>query len=344
MYLIYKMAIGFIAAFVITMVLLKFLPGEKVLLGHDRGRKFAQGSEVNIGKPTGVGFYFMLVFLVLSTVLCFFFNPVTSDKGILESGNVVSGLGLGLLATLAAMVTGWLDDRSKNAWNEYLKGALDFIVSLIGAFICVYFFGTKVYIAFTGTSFDLHPAVYYVLAVILFVVSINATNATDGIDGLSGTLSILAVLMTFLMGFMSLSLTDSNSVILLTVFIPSVMAYLLYNFNPSKMLMGDAGSRGLGFFIAFFLIYCRIPLLYFIVGLPFLCDGGISIVKITVGRLTKKKIILFKNITTPLHDELRKNRKFSVKKVWLTLVLAAAVIDLVYVLAASLFRVLSVTG
>ncbi len=122
------------------------------------------------------------------------------------------------------------------------------------------------------------------------------------------------------------------------------MAYLLYNFNPSKMLMGDAGSRGLGFFIAFFLIYCRIPLLYFIVGLPFLCDGGISIVKITVGRLTKKKIILFKNITTPLHDELRKNRKFSVKKVWLTLVLAAAVIDLVYVLAASLFRVLSVTG
>jgi len=344
MYLIYKMAIGFIAAFVITMVLLKFLPGEKVLLGHDRGRKFAQGSEVNIGKPTGVGFYFMLVFLVLSTVLCFFFNPVTSDKGILESGNVVSGLGLGLLATLAAMVTGWLDDRSKNAWNEYLKGALDFIVSLIGAFICVYFFGTKVYIAFTGTSFDLHPTVYYVLAVILFVVSINATNATDGIDGLSGTLSILAVLMTFLMGFMSLSLTDSNSVILLTVFIPSVMAYLLYNFNPSKMLMGDAGSRGLGFFIAFFLIYCRIPLLYFIVGLPFLCDGGISIVKITVGRLTKKKIILFKNITTPLHDELRKNRKFSVKKVWLTLVLAAAVIDLVYVLAASLFRVLSVTG
>lgn len=344
MYLIYKVAIGFIAAFVITMVLLKFLPGEKVLLGHDRGRKFAQGSEVNIGKPTGVGFYFMLVFLVLSTVLCFFFNPVTSDKGILESGNVVSGLGLGLLATLAAMVTGWLDDRSKNAWNEYLKGALDFIVSLIGAFICVYFFGTKVYIAFTGTSFNLHPAVYYVLAVILFVVSINATNATDGIDGLSGTLSILAVLMTFLMGFMSLSLTDSNSVILLTVFIPSVMAYLLYNFNPSKMLMGDAGSRGLGFFIAFFLIYCRIPLLYFIVGLPFLCDGGISIVKITVGRLTKKKIILFKNITTPLHDELRKNRKFSVKKVWLTLVLAAAVIDLVYVLAASLFRVLSVTG
>ena len=344
MYFIYKMAIGLSAAFAITMILLRFLPGEKILLGHDRGRKFAQGSEVNIGKPTGVGFYFMLVFLIVSAVLCFFYEPVTSDKGIFQSGNIVSGIGFGLLTTLAAMVTGWLDDRSKDAWNEYLKGALDFAVSLIGAFVCVHFFGTRVYIAITGTYFDLHPVVFYILAVILFAVSINATNATDGIDGLSGTLSILAVLMTFLMGFMSMSLFDRNSIILLVVFIPAVMAYLLYNFNPSKMLMGDAGSRGLGFFIAFFLIYCRIPLLYFIVGLPFLCDGGISIVKITVGRLTKKKVILFKNITTPLHDELRKNRKFSVKRVWLVLVLAAGMIDFIYVFVASLLRILGVVG
>ena len=98
------------------------------------------------------------------------------------------------------------------------------------------------------------------------------------------------------------------------------------------------------FFIAFFLIYCKVPLLYFIVGLPFLCDGGISIVKITVGRLTKKKIILFKNITTPLHDELRKNRKFSVKRVWFVLVIAAGIIDFLYVFTASLLRVLGVVG
>ena len=88
MYFIYKMAIGLAAAFAITMILLKFLPGEKVLLGHDRGRKFAQGAAANIGKPTGVGFYFMLVFLIISAVLCFFYNPVTSDKGFFESGNV----------------------------------------------------------------------------------------------------------------------------------------------------------------------------------------------------------------------------------------------------------------
>lgn len=335
---IMKMAIGCFAAFAITLILLKFLPGEKIILGHDRGRKYAQGSEVNIGKPTGVGFYFILVFLLVSSIFCFLISPITSDKGFFESGNVVTGLGFGLLAVLAEMVTGWLDDRSKNAWNEYIKGALDFVVSLIAGFIVVHFFGTRVYLAITGTYFDIHPVLFYILAVLLFVVSINATNATDGIDGLSGSLSVIAVITTFIMGFLAKSLFDVNALLLVVFFVPALIAYLIFNFNPSKMLMGDAGSRSLGFFIAFFLIYCRIPLLYFIVGLPFLCDGGISIVKITVGRLTKKKIILFKNITTPLHDELRKNRKFSVKKVWFTLVIAATVINLLYIIAAVIVR------
>lgn len=335
---IMKMAIGCIAAFAITLILLKFLPGEKIILGHDRGRKYAQGSEVNIGKPTGVGFYFILVFLLVSSIFCFLISPVKSDKGFFESGNVVTGLGFGLLAVLAEMVTGWLDDRSKNAWNEYIKGALDVVVSLIAGFIVVHFFGTRIYLAITGTYFDIHPVLFYFLAVLLFVVSINATNATDGIDGLSGSLSVIAVITTFIMGVLANSLFDDNALLLVVFFVPALIAYLIFNFNPSKMLMGDAGSRSLGFFIAFFLIYCRIPLLYFIVGLPFLCDGGISIVKITVGRLTKKKIILFKSITTPLHDELRKNRKFSVKKVWFTLVIAATVINLLYIIAAVIVR------
>ena len=47
--LIYRVAGGSIAAFIITVLLLKFLPGEKALLGHDRGRLYAQGSAVNIG-------------------------------------------------------------------------------------------------------------------------------------------------------------------------------------------------------------------------------------------------------------------------------------------------------
>ena len=173
------------------------------------------------------------------------YNPVVSDKGIFESGNVVSGLGFGLLAVLAEMVTGWLDDRSKNPWNEYVKGALDVAVSLVGAFICVHFFGTRVYLAITGTYFDINPVLYYFLAVLLLVVSINATNATDGIDGLSGSLSVISIVATLVMASLAGTCFDSNPALLTAAFVPTLAAYLIFNFNPSKMMMGDAGSRSL---------------------------------------------------------------------------------------------------
>ena len=315
--LIYRIAAGSISAFIVTVLLLKFLPGEKFLLGHDRGRKFAQGSAVNIGKPTGVGFYFTMVFAIASAVACYFSRSLL----------------LALIAIVAAMMTGFLDDRSKNPWNEYLKGFLDFIMSLLGALICVWFYGNNLTIGLTGSKIELHPVLFYLLAVLLFVVSINATNATDGIDGLSGSLSILSIATLFTVSIVNTTFENANKngLIIGAIMIAVLIAYLIFNFNPSKMIMGDAGSRALGFFIAFYAIYLKIPFAYLIVGLPFLCDGGISIFKITVGRLTKKKIIPFKNITTPLHDELRKNRGFKVRKVWTVLVLCTLVLDLIYI-------------
>ena len=313
---IYRVAGGSIAAFIVTFLLLKFLPGEKVLLGHDRGRKFAQGSAVNIGKPTGVGFYFTLVFAIASGICCYFSPAIICA----------------LTALVASMMTGFLDDRSKNPWDEYLQGFLDFVMSVLGAVVCVWFYGSDLFIGITGSKYHLNPVLFSTLAVMLFVVSINATNATDGIDGLSGSLSILSIATLFSISFINRAGDyDRNGLILGLFMICVLLAYLIFNFNPSKMLMGDAGSRSLGFFIAFYAIYLKIPFAYLIVGLPFLCDGGISIFKITVGRLTKKKIIPFKNITTPLHDELRKNRGFKVKKVWAVLVSAALVIDLIYI-------------
>lgn len=315
--LIYRAAGGSIAAFFITLLLLRFLPGEKFLLGHDRGRKYAQGSAVNIGKPTGVGFYFTMVFAIASGIACYFSRSLL----------------FALAVIVFAMMTGFLDDRSKQPWNEYIKGFLDFIMSLFGAFICLWFYGTKFTIALTGSLIRLHPVLFYLLAVLLFVVSINATNATDGIDGLSGTLSILSIatLLTVSVINTKFDNVNKNGLIIGLVMIAVLIAYLIFNFNPSKMLMGDAGSRALGFFIAFYAIYLKVPFAYLIVGIPFICDGGISIFKITVGRLTKKKIIPFKNITTPLHDELRKNRGFKVRKVWAVLVLATLIVDLVYI-------------
>lgn len=315
---------GGTAAFIITLLLLKFLPFSNFFIGHDRGRLYAEGASVNIGKPTGVGFYFSIIFAVTVVTV----NIITGFR---------SGIIYAMILVVAAMVTGVLDDRSKEAWNEYIKGAMDAVIALFGSFVAVYFFGRDFVFGLTGSRIELNVVLFIVLAFILYIVSINAINATDGIDGLSSSLTILTVITASIVAHINGTL-DKNGLLMGIALVAVLAAYLIFNFNPSKVLMGDAGSRALGFFVAFYLIYLKIPFAFLVICLPFLLDGGISVLKITVGRLTKRKIIIFKSIITPIHDELRKKHGYSVKKTWAVLVSAALVIDIIYILICLLLH------
>lgn len=308
-----------LSGLILCFVLLQFLPGGKKILGHDRGRKFVEGSEVNIGKPTGVGIYFTLAFIVVSLIFC----------------EMHIGICLMLALTLIMSVIGFLDDRSKSPWGEYSKGALDFVIALCGGAIFVKFFGSSAILGITGMEIAINPVVYAILACILFVVSINATNATDGVDGLSGTLTMLTMVTSIAISIIRGTSTVSSLVLGLGL-ICILVSYLWFNHFPSKMLMGDAGSRAIGFFIAFYLMYIKMPFAYLIICLPFLIDGGLSILKITIGRLTKKKIIILKNVITPIHDHLKKKKGFSVPKTWLTICLCALIIDAIYILLVTI--------
>ena len=314
-------AVSSLLSFILTFLCMKFLPLGETLLGHDRGRLYAAGSEVNIGKPTGVGFYFVLVSVVVSVIFTF------SGSSYLFT----------VILVLLSMLFGFLDDRSKNPWGEYIKGALDFLIAGIGAAVFTVFYGTDVIIGLTGTPVHIPGWLFFILAVTLIIVSVNATNATDGVDGLSGTLTILTLCTFMTAGAINGTLSD-HGLIRGLVLIFALIAYLIFNFNPSKVLMGDAGSRALGFFIAFYAIYIKIPFAYLIICLPFLIDGGLSILKITIGRLTKKKIIILKNVTTPIHDHLKKRKGFSVKKTWAVIVSCAAVLDIIYIVLVLLLH------
>lgn len=311
------LAICSVLSFIVTFILLKLLPGEMSILGHDRGRKFAEGSQVNVGKPTGVGFYFVCVFAVLTAI----------SNIVLLKDTSVATIAMIILVILS-MVFGLLDDRSKAPWGEYIKGFLDFLVAVAGGIL---FANNCALISLTGYTLSINKIVYIILATILIIVSINATNATDGIDGLSGTMSILTILTLSVSAYINGTLNYAK-LAPASIFIMALLAYLIFNHFPSKMLMGDAGSRAIGFFIAYYAMSLDIPFAYLIVGLPFLLDGGISILKITIGRLTHKKVIILKNITTPFHDHLRKRLSFTVPKTWLILISTTVIIDIVYLL------------
>ena len=127
-------------------------------------------------------------------------------------------------------------------------------------------------------------------------------DCADGVDGLSGTLTIIT-LMSFYVLLNVLGVKDDfNYTILL--FVICILGYLWFNATPSILLMGDAGSRAMGLFIAITALKSNSPLLYIPVALVLILDGGLGLLKVSLIRVFKVNIM--KNIRTPLHDHVRK--------------------------------------
>ena len=143
---------------------------------------------------------------------------------------------------------------------------------------------------------------YGILIVILIWASINVTNCSDGVDGLSGTLTIITLMSIYIVNQILQVGTDTNFLILL--FSVCILGYLWYNATPSKLLMGDAGSRAMGLFIAVAVLKSGSPLLYLFVAFMLIIDGGLGLVKVFLLRFLK--IHILKNTRTPLHDQVRK--------------------------------------
>ena len=109
-----------------------------------------------------------------------------------------------------------------------------------------------------------------------------------------------------------------------------LVAYLAYNWYPSTVLMGDAGSRTIGFTIALLCLKTGHPFSFILLSMVFLFDGGLGLLKLAIIRLTHKPFLT--NIRFPFHDELRKNRKWKIPGI--SIVFAA--IEVVFVILTAI--------
>ncbi len=275
--------IGIMSAFVLTcFAVSKF----SVFLPKDMGRDFAFDGKKSAGKPRGAGLIFILIFCIIS----FLFGEINIE-------NI-----LYLLLTAAAMFTGFFDDASKTPWGEYKKGLLDLLLAIGVAVTFLSFNSSTITFAFLNIPVTLPPVVFGIFTVILVWVSINVTNCSDGVDGLSGTLTIIS-LATFYIVDLVRERSGSFDYFIL-IFIVCILGYLWFNATPSKILMGDAGSRAMGLFLAIAALKTGSPFLYIPVAFILLIDGGLGLVKVFLLRFLKIRIL--KNIRTPLHDQARK--------------------------------------
>ena len=280
--------LGLLLGFTISAILLVSL---KDKLPQDHGRAYAVNGEISKGKARGSGIIFISVFTVLSILIV----PFSLERSAY------------LILTLAAMVTGYLDDKSDKPWGELKKGLLDLAICLL---TLVTFMNSHHSYSFSVFGF-LIPLPWWLFAPIaLFVLwaFINCCNCADGVDGHFGSLAIIALGS---LGYVLHEFFDGKDwAVCSLILIGCILSYLLFNASPSLIMMGDAGSRAIGLFMGILLMQTGNLLLCLPFAIIILLDGGLGLLKLAVMRTFKTKRFMAK-LRTPIHDEARKERKWS---------------------------------
>lgn len=306
--------IGIMFAFLATCF---FIGKFNQYLPKDIGRDFAHDGKLSAGKPRGAGFIFILVFL--GSTLLF--------------GDIKMEIVIYLILLFAAMMTGFLDDAAKAPWGEYKKGFLDLLIAIVVAISYLKYNDNTVYFAMLDVKVTIPVIMYGILIVVLVWASINVTNCADGVDGLSGTLAIITVMSIYVLNQILGTGSDMNYIILL--FVVCILGYLWYNATPSRLLMGDAGSRAMGLFIAIAILKTGSPVMYLFVAAVLILDGGLGLIKVFLLRFLK--IHILKNTRTPLHDQVRKvdgwsNTQTVFRFAIIQIIISVAAIYMIYVI------------
>lgn len=295
-----------LCSFLIAFFSLKFF---KRILPKDQGRAFAVNGALSEGKPRGAGIIFVTSF-TLCTAL---FYP-------LDIENIIY-----LVLVYAAMLSGYFDDASETPWGNLKKGLIDLVISLGIAFTYYFYNGSQVKLYIIDSTFTIPAPLFIILAGVLVWTAINVTNCTDGVDGLCGSL-VMTVLLP--LAFMVTKSGAADMLLPMIMFV-TLAAYLWFNCSPSQMLMGDAGSRALGVFLAVMFLKTAAPFAFIPMAIVIILDGGLGLLKLSFRRFLKIKNFM-EGIRTPLHDHARKNKGWSDTQVVIRFTILQIIVNLCF--------------
>lgn len=295
-----------LCSFLIAFFSLKFF---KRILPKDQGRAFAVNGALSEGKPRGAGIIFVTSF-TLCTAL---FYP-------LDIENIIY-----LVLVYAAMLSGYFDDAAETPWGNLKKGLIDLVISLGIAFTYYFYNGSQVKLYITDSTFTILAPLFIILAGVLVWTAINVTNCTDGVDGLCGSL-VMTVLLP--LAFMVTKSGAADMLLPMIMFV-TLAAYLWFNCSPSQMLMGDAGSRALGVFLAVMFLKTAAPFAFIPMAIVIILDGGLGLLKLSFRRFLKIKNFM-EGIRTPLHDHARKNKGWSDTQVVIRFTILQIIVNLCF--------------
>lgn len=206
----------------------------------------------------------------------------------------------GILMSLAFGFLGFIDDYVKIAKknNDGLSAMTKTVFQVLIAscyLVSMYLYGdrsTVFTIPFIG-SFDL-GLFYYPAMVFVIFASVNAVNITDGIDGLCTCVTFVAAL-----GFLIVCgiLNYFEMSVLSSALAGGCMGFLIWNFHPAKVFMGDTGSLFLGGIVVAIAFGIRLPAILLLVGVAYVIDAGSVAIQVASFKLTGKRVFKM----SPIH-------------------------------------------
>lgn len=190
-----------------------------------------------------------------------------------------------LMGSFLLILMGMVDDIHP------LRTRYQLIVQIIAAAIVV-FYGqiTLDYVSILGMNFTFVAPWNYLITIILIVSIINAINLSDGLDGLCSGISSIYFLTISIIAFI-MNAQQGLDTTLALIMLGSVLGFLVYNFPPARIYLGDTGSNFLGFIIAVttLLGYKTATFTSLIIPLIILATPIIDVVFSIIRRILKKQ-------------------------------------------------------
>ena len=255
------------------------------------------------GTPTMGGLIFML-----GIAVCI----VTGWRTML-GGDVTHLMVFGL--ALVCGVIGFLDDfvKVKNKRNLGLTEIQKLVLQLAAAALFLILLRRTghltgdLYIPFANVSVTIPWILYLILSVFIIVGTVNAVNITDGIDGLNTSVTI-PVMAFYAIAAWKWHLTGAS--LFAAAVAGALLGFLIYNWHPAKVFMGDTGSLFLGGAVCGLAYALDMPLILILVGIIYIAETMSDIIQVAYFEIAHGKRIFR---MAPLHHHFEKGGWSEVK-------------------------------
>lgn len=303
-----------VIAFVLTAVLgiwvIPFL--KKIKYGqtiNDIGPTWHKSKQ---GTPTMGGVMFIIGIIVASIVG--FAMMAYEYKGLFAQNYLIENVRFfaGIVMALAFGFLGFIDDyikvvKKRNLGLTAIQKIIIQLIISIAYLATIYLAGdtsTVIVIPFIG---QLNLGIfYYPFCVFLIIGFVNAVNLTDGIDGLASSVTFVTAI-----GFMVMStmLNYMGMTLLSIALAGGCVGFLIWNFHPAKVFMGDTGSMFLGGMVVALAFGIGLPLIIVLAGIIYLIEAFSVMLQVASFKLTGKRIFKM----SPIHHHFEMSGYSEVK-------------------------------